>query len=419
MAERASATLYKGESFVANNRHSSSQEYKPVEWAIPEEFQGIINYNPRHDIQDFLDLANLQGKIPPEEFAQRQIQTINRTRRQLEKMLGERFRVRSSQVEYFVEAGKLKSPDYPEPVIERYEEGRRFLVESGSAETEREQTEVDCMRQLEKIFSEGELREDEKVLIVSAKGPKGSLYNDNYFDVYEQKGDKIIMTRYLSTHSYEGFSRAAQVANSYLNWQEPEKLDAAYFFKRPIVTTLSTDRILEIFAVDPATQPEKINQEIKKDCEPYTAHYIRMLIENPSDIEEIKKALNTIFNVSDETELKTRPSTWVEAKTIPYPQFASIEQAVNFYGSQPVRIVSNGCPGGQSGFSLNQPSFLKSLGLSIGAMSTVDFAEISNSNAGEKTLNCKCPFCGMRVEAKISSGKISCPKCHNSAPYEC
>ena len=133
MAERASTTLYKGESFVAKTEDSPRQEYKPVEWAIPSEFKGIMNYNPRHDIQDFLDLANLQGKIPPEEFAQRQAQTINRARRQLGKMLGERFRVRSSQVEYFVEAGSLKSPDYPEPVIERYEKGRRFLAESGSA----------------------------------------------------------------------------------------------------------------------------------------------------------------------------------------------------------------------------------------------------------------------------------------------
>lgn len=418
MVESLTSTAYKGESFVANEdcpRH----EYKPVKWTIPEEFQGIMNYNPRHDIQDFLDLANLQGKIPPDEFAQRQTQIINRTRRQLEKMLGERFRIRSSQVEYFVEEGILKSPDYGEPVIERYEKGQRFLAENGSTETEREQAEVDCMRQLEKIFSEGELREGEKVLVASAKGPKGSFYNDNYFDVYEQKGNKIIMSRYHSTHNYDGFFRAAQAANPHLNWPRPEQLDAAYFFKRPIVTMLSTEQILEIFAVDHNTQPEKINQEIKETCDSYTSHYIRILVETPYEIEEIKMAINTIFNVADETEIKTRQRAWAGVESLQYPQFASVEAAVNFYGSQPVRIVHFGCPGGQRGFSINQPDFLRNLAFSLGASSVVDFAEASTQNTGEKTLNCKCPFCGMQVEAIISSGKISCPQCQNSAPYKC
>lgn len=37
----------------------------------------------------------------------------------------------------------------------------------------------------------------------------------------------------------------------------------------------------------------------------------------------------------------------------------------------------------------------------------------------EKTLNCKCPFCNMQVDAIISMGKIICPKCDKSAPYKC
>ena len=128
--------------------------HETVKWQVPTEFEGIMAYNPRHDIQDFLDLAALQGKIPPQEFVQRQILTINRTKRQLEKTVGERFKVRSSQIQYSIDNGMLKSPDYVEPVIQRYEKAQRFLAENGSAETERESAEVEGIRQIEKIFAE-------------------------------------------------------------------------------------------------------------------------------------------------------------------------------------------------------------------------------------------------------------------------
>ena len=176
------------------NEVSPRQDH--IKWEVPEEFEGIMTYNPRHDIQGFLDLTRLQGEIQPEEFTQRQIQTINRTKRQLVKNLGERFRVRSSQVQYFIENGALKSPDYEEPVLERYKRGQKFLAENGSAETEREESEVYGIREIEKIFSSGKMQNSDKVIIASPKGPEGTLYNDNYFDVYEQINGKIIMTRY-------------------------------------------------------------------------------------------------------------------------------------------------------------------------------------------------------------------------------
>lgn len=39
--------------------------------------------------------------------------------------------------------------------------------------------------------------------------------------------------------------------------------------------------------------------------------------------------------------------------------------------------------------------------------------------SSEKTLNCECPFCHTKVDAVISDGKITCPNCEKSAPYEC
>src|SRR3989344_5498357 len=212
-----------------------------VSWQVPPEFEGIMAYNPRHDIQDFLDLAALQGKIPPQEFAQRQAQTINRTKRQLEKAIGERFRVRSSQVEYFIKDGILRNPDYPEPVIERYEKGKQFLAETGSTEREREEAEIRGIVAVENIFARDNLMNNEKVVVISPKGLKGTLYNDNIFYVFEPEDGKITMTRYYSNHSPEGFFNAGQTADQGINWQEPPELDAAYFLEKPIVTSLTTE----------------------------------------------------------------------------------------------------------------------------------------------------------------------------------
>ena len=384
--------------------------HQPVKWSVPREFEGIMTYNPRHDIQDFLDLANLQGKISPVEFTQRQIQTVNRTKRQLAKNLGERFKVRSSQVEYSIENGLLKSPDYPEPVIQRYEKGREFLAENGSSETQRETAEVAGMRQIERIFSEGKLQVGDKVIIVSPRGPQGSLYNDNYFDVYERLDGQIKMTRYHSTHDYQEFLKAAREVNPNPDWKHTEEIDAAYFLERPIITSLSTDDILETFALDLRTQSEKINQEIVEACTPYINHWIRILIEDPLNIDEIKKTINTIYNVADEAEKARKNNLQTKVRQA---AFGSVKQAVNFYGGQPVRTVSFGCPGGQKGFSVVQPSFLKEFAMGIGAKSVIDFSPFAEN---EDTSDFQCP--GYKKDGtkctyivRYGSGIRKCPQC--------
>lgn len=38
---------------------------------------------------------------------------------------------------------------------------------------------------------------------------------------------------------------------------------------------------------------------------------------------------------------------------------------------------------------------------------------------GVRFLECTCPFCHLKVKAKIEGGKIHCPVCQRSAPYHC
>jgi hypothetical protein len=397
-----------------------------IAWQIPEDFRGIIAYNPRHDIQDYLNLKNLNGKIDLTQYLEKQIQTNNRTRRQLEKAIGERFGVEKSHIEYFVQGSTLKSPDYDEAVIARYKKGQRFLAENGSVETAREDAEVRGIAAVEKIFSQHELRPEQKVIIVSPHGPEGSLYGENYFDVYEEDEDKIEMTRYHSTHSYNGFLKAAQKADtSFENPPEDKVLNAAYFLDKPIITSLSTTEILELFAIDTETQSYRESQEIIAICTPFINGYINTLIENPLEIDRIKKTVNTIFNIADREKQQkdqakkysglNHPHEWrtaINSNITP----AAILQAIDYYGTQPVRTTNRGCPGGQRGFLVNQPAKLASLARLIGAKSVIDYAPLAKSSLDdedEDTSDFNCPDCGHLI--KYGAGIKECPDCGKKA----
>ncbi len=396
-----------------------------VHWQVPEDFQGIIAYNPRHDIQDYLNLKRLNGKIDPVLFAQGQIRIDNRTRRQLEKALGERFGVEKSLVSYYIQDGTLKSPDYNEPVLKRYKKGQLFLLENGSLETEREAAEVRGIAAVERIFANKPPESNQSVVIISPRGRgEGTLYNDNYFDVYKKKEDGAIeMTRYHSTHTYVGFFQAAKEANPHFPHPTDETgLNAAYFLDKPIVTALPEEKILEVFALDHEAQLQRENQQIIDTCTPFITAYINTLSENPLEIEQIKMNINTIFNVADlekkrQDQAKRFGSTNTTKKLHPVvpkdPNPAAIMQTIEIYGRQPARSSAHGCPGGQRGFSVNQPTELRAFARSIGATSVIDFARFAQLTEDEDHSDFNCPDCGHLI--KYGAGIKECPGCGKKA----
>ena len=399
----------------------------PTAWEIPEDFQGIMNYNPRHDIQDFLDLKSLNGKISPLEYAKLQAQTINRTRRQLEKAIGERFGVKKSTVEYFIENSTLKSPDYPEPVLERYEKGRKFLAENGSTETERETAEVEGIKKVQQLLVTSNQAPGTKIIIISPRGPEGSLYHDNIFYVCEQKDGRFEMTRFHSTLDYQGFLHAARAIDpdyqSPLRDQEPTP---AYFLENPAKTDKKLAQILQVFSLDHDTQPYDEYLQVIEECTPLILSYINTLAENPLDVNEIKSQINRIFVTADVATYKIQRSQQT-APTATYQKevsrfFEKIAQAgISFERTDqhdliPPRPVERGCPGGQRGFSVSQPQGLINLGRTIGAMSVLDFAPFYRSSSSEDKSDFQCP--GTKKDGspctyivRYGSGTRKCPEC--------
>lgn len=398
------------EGFLVSERLLTMHEITP--WIVPEEFQGIMGYNPRHDIQDYLDLKNLNGKLNPEDYLKLQIQTNTRTQRQLEKALGERFGVEKSTFEYFTDTnGRLRSPDYPEPVVQRYEKGRQFLEQNGSTETGREKADVESIENIEKVITNSNSLQNLTAIIVSAQGGKESLYTENFFDVWQKNAGRILVTRYHSTHSLEGFLQAAHRTDATFPSPESKNLTAAYFLNRPIVTSVAINAILQLFALDKNAQPYEINQEIIEACTPFVLSYIQTLIENPLDIEKIKLTINAIYNLADRTEEQIKKRQTQKAlfllknagvSKIPAMSAALyplIYQQIEYLGRQPVRTVDLGCPGGQKGFSVSQRSLLRNISEIINAKSVIDFANLFDED--EEVVPFECP-------GKKSDGS----KCH-------
>lgn len=397
---------------------------EPVKWIVPEDFGGIIAYNPRHDIQDYLDLKNLEGKIPQAQYTELLIQTNNRTRNNLEKALGERLAVEKSTFHYFLdETGELWSEDYAEPAVTHWEKGQRFLEENGSSEVEREKAEVAGIKKVRSILAQ---KRDVTLVIASPRAEnckhgeeenpededEDILYHANYFDVYVQRGKNVTVTRYHSTHSYNGFLNTLYQIDA--NYQKPageQVLNPAYMLARPAETTVSLAQILEKFALDKRTKSTDLLREATEDCMPFILSYIRTLTKNPLDIEEIKLTWNTILNTFDETidsiELAKRKKAFTEfvasRPIYSFPQ--SVEAQIQIKGREAVRPVSGGpCPGKQKGFSFS--SALSILGTAIGATSIADFAQFANGE-DEDHSDFPCPRCGTIIT--YGAGITQCP----------
>lgn len=396
---------------------------EPVKWEIPPDFGGIMGYNPRHDIQDYLNLKALEGKVDVYEFARLQIQLNTRIKRQIEKAIGERFSVEKSPIEYFVKDGRLMSPDYDRPVVDQYKIGQEFLASEGSLETEREKAEVAGIAKVEKIFSEDELNPELSVILISPQGPEGSLYTDNCFDVYSRSfNGKIGMVRYYSSLSWEEFASALQRLEPDL--QKPQALTDAYFLGKPVMTTSAKEEILSSLGIESKTTPYDQYQRLLNLTHGYTNAYLKLLNSidletfGPKIVNEVKISINAIFNASDRAKNMQfhYPASFA-------PQVRDIKQEAvfllghpQFLGRQEVRVTTSGCPGGQRGFSISQPSALAKLASAINGTSVLDFANYLTRNSSEKVEDFQCP--GTKKDGskctyvvRAYSGVKKCPEC--------
>ena len=333
-----------------------------------------------------------------------------RTTKNLETMLGERFNVEISQVIYQIRDNQLVSPLHNEPFLDVIRRGQKYRQENGSDETERELAEVEGFERLQQIISisddtvssEANLNKSEaddtvsklKVIIISPRGKPDSIYQHNFLDVYEKKGNQVTMTRYTTSANYHQFRQAADKIDPFNNLSaNPTDAD---FIKTPFITYKNTGEILDLFPPDEGVIARRDLEKIHRFCTQIIINYIS----NPSYI-----TFNALLNFADRiSQASQAPRGSDPQMDRPIKPF-EIAQVISHFGYLPVRQVVAGC-GLQGNSTISNFKFQIS---NFMPYSVAEFAFPGQIASSKDTSDFPCPRCGYVIT--YGAGIKKCPGC--------
>lgn len=377
----------------------------------------ILAYDPRFDIEAYHHLDLKKAKTQSEEHLRLKKQLDTRTRHNLETALGERLNVEISQVVYKIKNGQLQNPDHDEPFVDIVKRGQKYrestrralLRETPDHDIERELAEVEGFEKVEQILTNPDF-ENAKVVVISPRGELNSVYQHNFFDVYEKREDEVTMSRYTSSLSWEEFTKAARQIDPF-NKLPPNPKDAD-FLQNPLVTYQDANQILAEFHPQKDTLTIEEYYKLLEACAPLITSYINSFSSNPENSSldgRVLQIYNAILNYADKIivdEENAQDYLSPVPGTIAYviPAYSIIAT----YGSQPVRQVSTGC-GLQTGFTL----------VATFPFSVSEFAQSAKTENQDKS-DFRCP--GKKVDGtpcnyviRYASGIRKCPECGEEA----
>lgn len=378
MVERASGLT------VHNSRFTENHDKHP-----------ILGFDQDFDRRTYQALTSQRDFLAPKEFTRRKDQLDLRTGHNLESALGERFNLQISQVVYRIEDSRIISDEHDEPFLDVIKRGQKYREENGSRDLEREQAEVEGFEKVQEILTDPE-HQDAKVIIISPKGQADSMYQHNFFDVYEKRGDRIIMSRYASSASYEEFREAAEHLDPFNSIdQNPEDAD---FIKNPLVTYKNLGEILEFLKLDESAMIQSEYQKLIETVAALRLSYLNALYHQK--YEEAEKIFRATLNLADDIILNRDYDYLLRNQILTMVPAALVAT----YGLRQPRPVLAGC-GLQTSFAgQNTREFLSTLF----PYSVSSFASFGQ-NVNEDTSDFPCPRCGHIIT--YGAGIKECPRC--------
>lgn len=329
--------------------------------------------------------------LSPAEFKRQEEQLNLRFEEDLKSEIRERFCTQQYQTIYTLRDGKLINSQYDQPFSQIIKKGIEFRRQNGSADQTREQAELIGFERVEQILNGA--AEPSTVVSISPRGTKESIYQRNFFDVFQkQENDQIIMTRFTSTATLEGFQAAAQKLNPAV--PRPIVPTDAYFLSHPLKTTVSLEQILEAIELDKTAMEKDYVETIVENCMPVILAYVN----NPSEAGYIA-AVNLADILAGKKMLSN--SQFNDSAIERFSDSLSFRSTFNYLASLPVRPVQTGC--GLSGSSrLENPQPFSVLS----AWSVADFGRGSLDNDEG---DFPCPRCGETIT--YGAGITECPGC--------
>lgn len=412
MVERNQFTVHSSR-FTVNEPASQRLKPQALSGRDGPRYGGRLAYNPHFDIDACRELQLLKGKIPQEEYQRRKDQLDLRIRHNLETNLGERFQVELSQVTYQLVNGRLKSDEHDEPFLEIVKHGQRYRQENGSGDIEREMAEVAGFERVSQILTDPDFT-DAKIIVISPRGNQDSIYQHNFFDIYQafaedEDGPRSIrsivtMTRYASNATYEEFRQAAEQIDPFNNLpQDPTDAD---FLKTPLITYQESAGIAKIMHQDEKAMTRKDLQKLITKVTPLIDAYIK----TPS-----LKTYNAILNFADAIIFaESDTDKYRVLQSLQNPALTCTEGLIHLYGNLPVRPVAAGC-GLQGGFGQSA-----SLTLVNSPFSVSEFgAKTSSFEDQYGTLEIHCEECGATYNRTPGQLEKNCRHCGGTRGITC
>lgn len=327
-------------------------------------------------------------QLPPSYDVSFDLQAPSRelVRTNLETDLGERFNVQISQVEYYFDGNLLKSSFYGEPflaVIRRGIENRQRY--SGSHDRQRELAEKEGFEKVQSLFFQNH-DPNLNVIVISPRGPKGSCYQHNFFDLYQNRPNgRILMTRYSSQMSIDQFEDAARQIDP--NFGLDSNSNDIYCLQNPISTKLESSKILQIFHPDLDALKKQDHQDLIGACKPLIDAYI---------VQPSEKLYRALLNFADDYIMKPKARNLLKLQL---QDVAFIPVYAAQLAAQPLRFVVTGC--GAQGGILTTVNFMP--------FSVAEFAKRSCAQCGGFENHFHCPSCKGQIES--GRGITTCPHC--------
>lgn len=327
---------------------------------------------------------------------------LERKKHDLETMLGERFDVEISQINYNYQNSKLHSSEFEKPFSQRIQMGIDYRNARNSPDLLREQAELVGFLRLEQGLETAPL--GTKFIVIS---PPGRQYPKKFFDIYQKtNSDQVTMSRYTSALDVQNLYQVAQ--NLDISWQamviaNPNATPTdADFLANPLRTNLDIKTILEQFHPDKDTLPFEEYNKLKGASSPLMNTYLNQLNTDPTPT-KVYPLYNALLNFADDFVQNPQNRQRLQSNLINNSQLFINELAII-----PVRPVVAGC-GLQGAYETTNGS---------APYSAADYAP-KGAEDQFGTLEIHCDECGANYNRAPGKLEEKCRRCGGTKGIAC
>lgn len=166
--------------------------------------RNIVQYELDFDSYKYQSLA--RNILINEDYYKKQKEGLDKMiRYNLETALGERFNTGISRRVDIISNGVIKDINTGLELLPMFERGRIYRMNNGSSthDREREQAEVDGFARIQEVLCDPDTPIGTIMVNISLSGGKESIYQHNFYDIFEKTDEGVEVVRYTSALTIE------------------------------------------------------------------------------------------------------------------------------------------------------------------------------------------------------------------------